>query len=264
MKGLKANEMETGAIFGFLRNLLYLAQHFHCNNFIFCWDSRGSDRKDIFPEYKHKRTKDRKDDPEKDALFQSVFRQSDQLKNDILPRMGFKNSFSQVGKEADDILAILVLHYENILMVSNDEDMFQMLDMCDLWNNSKQKLWSERSFIKEYGIKAPVWAEVKAIGGCKSDEVPGIVGVAEKTAIKYILGNLKETTKAYKAIYAGEDIIKRNRELVTLPIDGTDICTLQKNELDYHEFLKICRELWLNSFLDHLGTDWENFFRGRV
>lgn len=264
MGNLKANEMETGAIFGFLRNLLYLSQNFHCNNFIFCWDSRGSDRKDIFPDYKHKRSKNRKDDPEKEALFQSVFRQSDQLKDDIIPRMGFKNSFAQDGKEADDILAILVLHYSNILMVSNDEDMFQMLDLCDLWNNSKKKLWSERGFIKEYGIKAPVWAEVKAIGGCKSDEVPGVPGVAEKTAIKYILGKLGRHTKAYAGIEGSAELIKRNRELVTLPMDGTSICSLRKNELDYHEWLKICKEYWLQSFLDHHDIDWENFFRGRV
>ncbi len=264
LKQLKAKEVETGATYGFFRSLLFLAEYFHCNKFLFCWDSKYNERKSIFPEYKIKRGKARKKDPELDKIYQSVYKQSDKLKNDILPRCGFNNSFEQNGKEADDVLANLVLYHENILMVSNDEDMYQVLDLCDIWSNSKQKLWSKRSFTKEYGIHPIRWSEVKAIGGCKSDEVPGIPGVGEKTAIKYINGVLGTHTKAYKDIKNGTDIINRNRELVKLPLGKEVIFTIKDDELDYIEFIQVCRDMWFNSFLDQYDTNWENFFRGRV
>lgn len=264
MKKLKANEIKTGAMFGFFKSMLFLAQTFHSNKFIFCWDNKESDRRKLFPEYKIGRGKKRKEDPAMDDIYQAVIKQSDMLRYDILPSIGFVNSFAQDGKEADDILAILVLHYEDILMVSNDEDMFQMLDLCDIWNNNKGVLWSERSFTSKYGIKAPEWADVKSIAGCTSDEVPGIQGVGNTTAIKYLLGNMNHDTITYKNIYAGKDTIERNRKLVTLPIEGTKPVCLKKDKLDYHAFLDVCRTYNFNSFLDQRDIDWENFFRGRV
>jgi len=264
MKQLKANEVKTGAIFGFLRNLLFLAQYFHCNKFLFCWDGKGSDRKKIFPEYKNKRGKSRKEDKQLEDIYQAVLVQSRQLKNEILPQCGFNNHFAQEGKEADDLLANIVTYHDGVLMVSNDEDMFQMLDLCDIWNNGKQRMWSERSFIKEYGITPIQWVDVKALGGCSSDDIPGIPGVAEKTAIKYLLGNLPVHHKTFTAIKNGKDIIERNYKLVRLPMDGTKYQKIIPDTLNYDAFEKMCKKYWFNSFLENLSMDWENFFRGRV
>lgn len=261
---LKANEIKTGAIYGFFRNILFLSQHFHCNKFLFCWDSKKSDRKKIFPEYKAKRKKKREADPELDKIYQALFTQIDQLKYDILPQCGFNNQYEQDGKEADDILANLVLYYENILMVSNDEDMYQMLDMCDIWSPTKQKLWSEKSFTKHYGIKPTDWTSVKAIAGCSSDEVPGIVGVGEKTAIKWIKEILGTHLKTYKSIVNGYGIIERNTRLVKLPIVGTNDCFIVPDGLDFEYFEKICEKYLFNSFLEQYTSEWEKFFAGRV
>jgi len=264
LKQLKANEVETGAIYGFFRNLLFISQHFHCNRFLFCWDNKNSDRVKLFPEYKAKRKANRKADPELDKIFQALFAQIDKLKNEILPQCGFNNQFEQDGKEADDILANIVLHYPNVLMVTNDEDMFQMLDMCDIWNPGKQKLWSERAFIKEYSITPLDWVQVKSVSGCTSDEIPGIPNVGEKTAIKWINKELGSHLKAYKNILNGKELIEFNRKLVELPITGTKDLIITEDNLDFESFEMVCEKYLFYSFLEQYISEWERFFEGRV
>ena len=48
---LSVNDLYTGVIFGFLRQVFSLADRFETNQFVFCWDSRQSFRKKIYPEY---------------------------------------------------------------------------------------------------------------------------------------------------------------------------------------------------------------------
>ena len=264
LKGLSTDEQETGAIYGLLRSVLLLAEEFHCNKFLFCWDHRESDRKSLFPEYKSGRYKKRKDDPELDEIFHSVTTQLRQLREIYLPMCGFNNQFIQFGKEADDLMANLVLYYENILMVSGDEDMFQMLDLCDIYQPKSETLWDERKFVKEWGIFPPKWAEVKAIGGCTSDDIPGVPGVKEKTAAKYLRGELKHSTQAYLKILENSLIIERNRPLVKLPIKGTKDCVIKDDTLSIKGFNTMCQKLLFHSFLSTYSERWGNFFRGKL
>ena len=48
----------------------------------------------------------------------------------IIPKMGFKNSFIRTGQEADDIIAQLTIDYPGMTIVSNDKDLYQLLDNC--------------------------------------------------------------------------------------------------------------------------------------
>ena len=52
---LSVDDLLTGTIFGFLRMIFSIADQFTTNQFIFCWDSRKSFRRKIYPEYKQKR-----------------------------------------------------------------------------------------------------------------------------------------------------------------------------------------------------------------
>jgi len=264
MKGLRTDEVETGVIFGFLSDILLLSERFKTNKFVFCWDSKGSHRKKIFPEYKEKRSK-KKEDPAIMKVFMAIFTQMAKLQYEILPSIGFSNNFSYDGFEADDIIADLVSAYENCLMVTKDEDMFQLLDVADMWKPSVDELWTKDKFLKAYGIPPIKWIQVKAIGGCTSDEVPGIAGVAEKTAIKYLKKELKVGLKAYQDIKKGTDIIKRNLKLVALPFEGTPESTIVKNSFSIHEFEKVCTKYWLDSFTSKIGMRrWETLFARRL
>lgn len=233
----------TGVIYGFLNQLLTITKKTVPNEVVFAWDSRKSVRKEHYPFYKENRKKD--EGPDQSLL--DAFMQFRQLRNEILPELGFANNFIQRGYEADDIIAALVHRNPKMhlayAVASSDADLLQLLDHCDIYNSNKGKIIRSDDFTKDYGIYPSDWAEVKKIAGCSGDGVPGVQGVGEKTAIKYLTGNLKETSKKYQAIKDAQDIIERNDWLVKLPLPGTEAPRIKKSEFDTIEMRKICNDL---------------------
>ena len=225
MRGLRTKEKETAVSFGFMKDILMLAKKYETNKFYFCWDSKKSYRKKIYKLYKANR---KPKDKEKEKELKSAYSQFDDLKNKILPRLGFKHVYEQDYYESDDLMAWLVDFNriwigDKLVVVTNDGDLYQVLEPgVKIYNHSSKKETTMRSFKREYGILPSKWAEVKAIGGCSTDNVKGIKGVGEKTAISYLLGNLKKGKK-FDDIKNGEKIINRNRKLVTLPFDGSKV-----------------------------------------
>ncbi len=267
MLGMEWEEVETGVLFGFLRELKTLSKKFHGIDFVFCWDSKSSFRKDVFPEYKIKRAKKKKEDAELAKIFASTFEQIKKLRYEILPGMEFVNSFSQEGLEADDLMAEIVLSYEDCVIVSGDEDMLQMLEYCSIWNRKKKKMWNEKVFIAEKNISPSEWNLVKAIAGCKSDEVPGIPGVGESTAIKYITKELPVNYKSYGNIKSSwNKIVHRNLPLVTLPHDRTEPIELDMQKpLNSEYFWEMCGKYRFESFMKGSELEsWNLFLEGRL
>lgn len=248
MGDLRVNEIPTAVLYGFFKQLQSIYKGTKSNNFIFMWDSPHSKRKMIFPEYKLKRKE--RTQYEKD-LWHTAYEQFRLLRQKYLPAMGFKNNLMVKGLESDDLLAKTAQVYKNSIIVTTDGDLLQCLPYCNIWNPRKKELIIDKDFEDEWKIYSGRWGEVKAIAGCKSDEVPGIQGVGEKTAIKYLTLQLKQNSKAFKSITSseGEEIIKRNKELVILPFKDTPIQLLKKNKPNFEAFEKICNELQMGSLL---------------
>ena len=123
--------------------------------------------------------------------WEIAFDQFKQLRKRILPRIGFNNNHLQTGYEADDLIAKYVKdNAEELVIASADNDLLQLLYFADFLNLSKNKLITSKSFFSEYGILPAQWGMVKQIAGCSSDNVKGIQGVGEITAIKYLKGEL--------------------------------------------------------------------------
>lgn len=249
MGDLRINEIPTAVIYGFFKQLQSIYKGTKSNNFIFMWDSSSSKRKMLFPEYKLKRKE--RTQFEKD-LWATAHEQFYLLRNKYLPAMGFKNNLMVKGLESDDLLAKTAQVYKNSIIVTTDGDLLQCLPYCNIWNPRKKKLITDKDFKDEWGIYSGRWGEVKSCAGCVSDEVPGVKGVGEKTAIKYILGTLKHNFKTFKAIESkeGQKIIERNKPLVILPFKNTPIQLLKKNKPNFEEFEKICKELQMYSLLE--------------
>jgi len=216
-------EQKVGIIFGFLRQILSLSKQFETNKFLFCWDSAKNYRKDIYPIYKENRRKDQTQ--EEQQLYKIAFKQFHELRMKVLPKFGFKNNFIQTGMEADDLIATITQNYkEEIVIVSADQDLYQLLKpTVSMYSTKGKKLTTRKSFIKKYDITPKEWITVKQVAGCNTDNVKGIKGVGEKTAIKYIKNKLGKHTKAYNSIVCGDTIIERNEALVKLPFKGTKI-----------------------------------------
>lgn len=249
----------TGVIYGFLSQLYILSKTFDSSNPLFFWDSRKSHRKRTFPGYKDRG--EQTEEEKEDRL--EAMRQMEVLRSEILPLLGFRNIFIQTGLEADDLIARFVRdNPQTTIVLTNDDDLLQLVDDCTMYSPSRKTSYNNKSFIKEYGIPPREWRRVKQIAGCTSDKVPGVEGIGNVFALQYIKKEMKKDSKRYNNIISKESrkMIKRNRLLVNLPHPKTKGIELQKEKFNLEGFLAVCALYGLNKLEEQAG-DWENLFR---
>jgi len=247
----------TGVIYGFLKSISYFQERFDTPHVVFCWDSKTNKRYDIFPKYKANRKRSDDEFTEEQIEFENAFRmQMVKLRRFYLKAIGYKNVFVQKGYESDDIIASVcqkLPHQDKAIIISSDKDLYQLIrDNISMHNPQKGTTVTLQSFRKEYGFLPHEWKMVKCLAGCSTDGVPGIPRVGEKTAIKYILGNLKDTTKAFADIVSkkGMKIYKRNWKLVVLPMKGTKVFELQEDKISKKGWRKVTAALGMKSIKD--------------
>lgn len=268
MKGLSHQDKQTGVIYGFLRYILKYAKLFSSKTFVFAWDSKKSYRADVYCEYKANRIP-KKLSPEDEWLHKVAISQFHALRKSVLPQLGFKNNFIQTGVEADDIIARVVRSVKeeqaitDIVVVSRDNDLWQLLEWCDILDPSNDKILTKSKFKQQYGIHPEQWAEVKSIAGCSTDNVSGIKGVAETKALQYITGKMNKGA-IWERIQSAESqhVIACNRKLVTLPHQATkDFIVNFDEKFKVLDFEEVCESYGLNSFLNLPAyNDWRKCF----
>jgi len=249
MQNLSVHGQKTGVIYNFFRQVIATAKKFRPDLVVFADDSVRSKRKAIFPEYKEARKKRAEDELAEQKLIRKQIRSQIVTTKKWLLMIGFQ-IFRASGLEADDIIANICLQYpdENIVIVSTDNDLYQLISpTVSIYNARKKELLTLDWFRDTYGIEPPQWAMVKQLAGCHTDSVPGIPGIGEKTALKYLRGELKSTTKAYKKIQEGQEIIERNKKLVALPFEKVPI-EIKWVRPDFQKFLALCDEFRFESF----------------
>jgi len=261
--------LASGVVFGFLSRVLMLGHKFSTNRFAFCWDSKQSLRKKIYPQYKSNRRKDLS--PEDEDRYKTLWSQMEELSHNILPSIGFANVFERNGFEADDLIAALALSKDDkpAVIISADEDLFQCLsNKVMMYSPSSKKLWTADSFKQNYGIPPSLWSAVKAIAGCPGDNVAGVIGVGEKTAIKFLLGDLKKESKKYKDIMSRDTKSSNlNKRLVSLPLDAFpfDECPINMEDdvLELRGLESVAKDYGIETFLSDDGINrWKNLFDG--
>lgn len=260
---LSEGEERTGTVFGFLNIVNRIAGRFG-PNLVFCFDSKTNLRKKVDKEYKANRRKNMTTD---EAIeMAAMHKQITQLRREILPSLGFKNTKVKRGYEGDDIIAYYAKKYTNktIIIVSTDKDLYQLLTKSvSIYNPRTHNMYTINDFIKEYGVKPNKWAKVKAIAGDSSDNIKGIWKVGETTALKYVKGQLKTTTKAYDNIKLGWDTVLKNINLVDLPYLGADFgFKYKKNKFDRLNFIKVFDSLKFIYYLrEEQFAKWEKHFK---
>ena len=253
---LSYNDVKTGVIFGFLKEVTSLIEDFAPTYTVFCFDSVTSKRKELFPDYKRKRHQ--KELTVAELAARSEFRrQLEYLRTRYLPTMGFRNVLYAEGYEADDLIASVVLRENedednslDITVISADEDMYQLIrPYVTIHSLSNKKPVTYQSFSQQYGLHPVVWARMIAMSGCHTDEVPGIPGIGKKTAIRYLQGALPESSKKFRDIEsrAGVETIKRNRALVQLPFKDTPQFTLKADRFSEAGWRDVIDELGMKS-----------------
>lgn len=145
------------------------------------------------------------------------------------------------GYEADDLIATLAKHFSargnQVVIVSGDKDLMQLVtDGIKLLDSGKDR-WIGLEGVKEkFGVEPEKVIEVMGLMGDSTDNIPGVRGIGEKTAIALIqryhsLENLfdhlhelestglKGIARIRKALVAGKDAAFLSRQLATVRTD---------------------------------------------
>ena len=192
----------------------------------------------------------------------------------LVPLMGIK-CFEIDNYEADDIIgtyskmALIDPEFETTI-VSSDKDLLQLINEETEVKLLKQKDYirmNEETFIDTYGIKPIRMIDLKGLMGDASDNIPGVKGIGEKTALKLLqeydslenvydnIDNIKGATKqklidGKESAFMSKDIATIYNEvpvtysLEELKYDGPDVNSLREmySDLEFYSFLKDFKE----------------------
>jgi DNA polymerase-1 len=241
------SSVENSMMYGFMNTLLSLAKGLKVtqkkvikpSNVILCWDSKHSYRQMKYPDYKKKV---KLTDQQEEVM--AKIREAYPKLMYWCRRMGFTSALMP-GYEADDLFAGYVRQYnhKHYVIVTNDEDIYQLLDEhVAIWLLRKKPfLFTEEDFIEKYNVHPTSWAEVKAVGGCKSDNIPGLQGIGEKRALQWVRAEASE--KIRKSISNRWTEIHNWLKYTRLPYNGVQFknLSLDPTDIDWDEFTKWCQ-----------------------
>lgn len=220
-----AKRRPTGAIHGFFRSLKAALTRFDPSLVVVAWDEDKSRyRTDLYPEYKAGRKK-LDEDFRKSFFFQRKVIQK------ILPSLGVRQA-SVSGIEADDILWFLSRKdkFRPSIVMSDDKDLLQLVDeKVRVYRPIAGQVVTDRNFEEVAGIPQEKFVLMKALVGDTSDNVKGINGIGEKTALGFlepmrdnsvdslikVAAQQKQSIRAQR-IVEGRDLIERNLKIVDI------------------------------------------------
>ena len=242
---IKRGRRRVEIYIGVFREISALMQRYEPRSVVWCFDSRHSLRKKVYPKYKSNRVIDAET---KGVLIL----QKNDLRKKYLRRIGFRNTWIESGYEADDLIATLAsrIHFDSsAVIVSGDNDLLQCLSKnVRVYNPASKKEETLDSFKKKWGCHPMLWGTIKSIAGCSTDCIQGVQGVGEVTACKWVKGVLGSHTKKYKAIVNNSHIVEQNRELVVLPFKGLESRSykIRKDHLTRGQWVNVLRDLGID------------------
>ncbi|MFJ5101680.1 DNA polymerase I [Streptomyces sp. NPDC088554] len=179
-----ANGQPTNAVYGFTSMLANTLRDESPTHFAVAFDvSRKTWRSEEFPEYKANRSK-----------TPDEFKGQVELIGEVLDAMR-ADRFAIDGFEADDVIATLATQAEaagfEVLIVTGDRDSFQLITehttvLYPTKGVSELTRFTPEKVQEKYGLTPSQYPDFAALRGDPSDNLPGIPGVGEKTAAKWI------------------------------------------------------------------------------
>ena len=193
----------TGAMYGVLNMLKSLISQANPSYLAVVFDAKGKTfRDDLFEQYKSHRP------PMPDDLRKQI-----QPLHHIIKALGIPLLVID-GVEADDVIGTLALRAsqqgQKVLISTGDKDMAQLVDdNIMLINTMNNTLLDRDGVVEKYGIPPELIIDYLALRGDSSDNIPGVAGVGEKTALGLLQG-----IGSMAQIYANLD------KVADLPIRG--------------------------------------------
>jgi DNA polymerase-1 len=263
IRGLSTSRgLPTNAIFGFTKMLLKIIKEKDPDFLAVVFDSPGpTERQEVYDSYKIHR-------PEMpDDLKQQI-----PYIKDIVRSLRVA-SFEVQGFEADDIMATVAKEAQKqglvVSIVTGDKDLNQLLsDSITVYDTMKDRRIEAEDIKKRFGVEPERLPEIMALMGDVVDNIPGVPGVGEKTAVSLLkkYGNLHAVlenpeaitkTKLRSSIIEHRDNILLSFKLATLnthvPLEF-DFSDMARKEPDWETLTELFRQCQFNNLLSTLPS----------
>ncbi|MDR1434564.1 DNA polymerase I [Candidatus Endomicrobiellum devescovinae] len=253
-----SNNQQVNAVYGFIRLLLKIKSIFTPDYIAVCFDYPSKNfRHEIFKEYKANRK------PLDEALISQM-----PLAREAVDALNISRVEIQ-GYEADDLIATIVKHNKEnsvqSVIVTGDKDILQLTEDENVlvWNDSKDIMYDAKKVEEKYGVKPNQLLDIFALTGDATDNVPGIKGIGEKTAVKLLkeYGTIKNILqnadsvkgKVGKLLQQGKDNVELSRKLIELnfnaPLDYK-LNDFENKDLDIDEAVSFFEKYEFKSLVD--------------
>jgi len=249
--------LPTNAIFGFTKMLMKVLDDKSPEYVAVAFDVKG-------PTFRHKLFKDYK--ATRPPMPEGLAVQIPYIK-DVVDGLSV-TILEKGGYEADDIIGTIAIQAVNqglnVVIVSSDKDFRQTLSHNTvMWDSMSEKLTDYAAIKRDYGIEPEQIIEVMALSGDSVDNIPGIPGVGEKTALSLIqqfhsIENLFQNTDQVvrpslkKKIEEFKEQALLSKKLVTIknsvPVDVT-LDNLRLGSPKKERLLEIFREMEFKSLI---------------
>ncbi len=258
---INSKGQNTSAVFGFANYLLKVLSDEKPDYLVAVFDTpEPTFRHKKYPEYKATREK----------MPEEMASQLDHIKR-MLKAFGVP-TVERPGYEADDVIGTLAALAEkediNVFMVTGDKDFMQLITpRVKMYKPGKSgmdvEIVDEKGVEMKFGVRPSSVIDVLALTGDAVDNVPGIKGVGEKTAIpliqKYgslekVLANADKVDKPAlrEKLKTGKDMALLSKWLVTIKTDvplGVDFHSLKEKNPDQAEISRLFNELEFKSLI---------------
>ncbi|MBH0187713.1 MAG: DNA polymerase I, partial [Nitrospira sp.] len=254
--------LQTNAVYGFTTTLLKIIRERHPDGIAVAFDEKGPTmRHEEFKDYKAQRP------PMPDGMKSQIpyiHRIVDAL---AIPGL------RQAGYEADDLIGTLARKAEqagyDIVIVTGDKDMFQLLTPhVRIYDPVKDKWSGEAECRERFGVEPARVVEIMGLMGDASDNIPGVKGIGEKTAMKLIaqfgtieelLNRVGEVTPArIQALLVEQaENARMSRRLATIEMESPvdfDPVAFQIKPPQMEQLSDLLRELEFTSLLKSFQT----------
>ena len=253
----------TNALFGFVSMINKIIAEEKPSYMAVAFDIGKNFRKEEYDFYKEGRI----DTPEELKMQMPIAR-------DILDKMGIKH-FELAPYEADDIVGTTVEMTEEdkdfaSVIVSSDKDLLQLISdetEVKLLKQTGFIRYNHETFVADYGIEPIRMIDLKALMGDSSDNIPGVKGIGEKTALKLLqeyksLENLYDnidsvTGKTKEKLVADKEMAFISKKIATIYRDVPLNIVLE--DLKYEnkitdDLINLFKDLEFFSFLKNMTT----------
>jgi len=204
-KHLTNNGEPTGVIFGFMKELFAIWERWKDAKIAVAWDNKSEFRRvlskqaiadGILTEEQGYYKQNRERQKEKDLAEGKVNEISEaiDIQKETLIELLDMTLVDQIildGFEADDIIGTLAKKHESngdtVKIMSSDHDMYQLISpQVSIWIPSGKGSMAYEQFCGEYGIEPKQWVDIGAIAGDSGDNIHGVPGIGDKTALKML------------------------------------------------------------------------------